>query len=525
MARAALELEGVSKTFGSTTVLTDLRLHIQPGEVHGLVGENGSGKSTVVKILAGVHEPDPGSVVRLHGQELDLPVRGGRARGIAIIHQDLALAEEMSVADNIGIGVGFDRPLVLPIAGRRERRTTRALLQEFALDVSPRSMVGSLSPAERAVVGILRAMRQMRSSRGSGHVLVLDEPTAALPRSESQRLLTLVRGLARSGAAVLFISHRMGEVLDVCDRITVLRSGHRITTVDAAAVTEREVVTHMLGYELEEFYPEKHDSAESTVGITVRELSGGTIDDISFSVARGEILGITGLAGMGQDELPYLIVGGSRRTAGSVVVGETAVSADPWKAQQAGVSLVPGNRTRDAIWVEASSAENLTLPFLGTFFRGGVLRKRAELEFAARRFEEFDVRPRQPGRHMAQLSGGNQQKVVIARCLEQQPLVILLHEPTQGVDAGAKREILGLIRAAADNGAAVVICSSDCEEVAETANRVLIMGYGCIDDELCGAAVTESQILAATQRAGSRRQSIDVGEGHGDDRASIAEQA
>jgi len=500
MTSPVVVLKNASKTFDGVTVLHGVDLSILPGEIHGLVGENGSGKSTLVKILGGVHTPDRGAQMWLRNQPVALPLRNPQLHGLAIVHQDLALVESMSVADNAGISTGFERGLAAPIDRRREDRIVRALAEKVGISLDPERLVGELSPAERSVVALLRALRQL--GEGSrGNVIVLDEPTAALPRGESMRLLDLLRRMARNGTAVLYVSHRMHEVLNVCDRISVLRSGYLVATRDAAQSNEPEIAHLMLGYELGEFYPEKHAGANPAVRLEVRGLTHGAISDLSFSAHVGEIVGITGLAGMGQDDIPYLIAGGRIRLNGEVRVDGIKVDGSAGSAKRAGIELVPGNRQRDALWLGGTAAENLTLPHLGELWRGLRIGARREREFAESEMRRYAVRPLAPSLAIAKFSGGNQQKIVLARALRQNPRVLLLHEPTQGVDAGAKKEILSVVRGAADAGATVAVFSSDSEEVAQLCHRVLIMRYGTISATLKQGEVSEERILSLSQGA------------------------
>jgi ribose transport system ATP-binding protein len=489
MTSPVVVLKDVSKSFDGVPVLRGIHLSILPGEIHGLVGENGSGKSTLVKILGGVHTPDRGSEIWLQ-----------RPNGLAIVHQDLALVESMSVADNVGIATGFERGLAAPISRRREAGIVRALAEKFGLSLDPECLVSALSPAERSVVAILRALRQLGEG-STGNVIVLDEPTAALPRGESMRLLELLRTMARNGTAVLYVSHRMNEVLSVCDRISVLRSGSLVATRDAAQSNESEITHLMLGYELGEFYPEKHVSTNEAVRLEVRNLTHGAIAEVSFNANVGEIVGITGLAGMGQDDLPYLIAGGRTRLNGEVRVDGSNVNGSARSGRRAGIELVPGNRQRDALWLGGTAAENLTLPHLGKLWRGLRISSRRERDFAGNEMRRYSVRPLSPSLEITKFSGGNQQKIVLARALHRQPRVLLLHEPTQGVDAGAKKEILNVVRSAADEGAAVLVFSSDSEEVAQLCHRVLIMRYGTIAATLAPGEVSEDRILSLSQRA------------------------
>jgi ribose transport system ATP-binding protein len=493
-----LYLRGVTKSFDGVTVLQDVDLDVQPGEIHGLVGENGSGKSTLVKVLSGVHRPEAG-MLQLWGEDVDFPIVNAAKCGIVIIHQDLALADHMSVAENVSITAGFGTRSFAPIRRGAQDRIVRNLAAEFGHHIDPRRIVATLPAAERSMVGILRALRLASGSRRQ--LIVLDEPTAALPREESTTLLALLRRHAEAGSSIVFISHRLREVLDVCDRVTVLRSGRLIATSETSVVTEASLVAQMLGYELGDFYPNKQFSTSEGVIFEAKGLSGGGIRDLTFRICAGEIIGVTGLAGMGQDVLPYLLAGSVRRSSGTTLLNGAAVRQSVRAGRQAGISLVPGNRLRDALWLEGTATENLTLSYLDEFWRHGRLRRARELGHATSRMTDFGTRPVRPRDPIARYSGGNQQKVVLARALRGRAALLILHEPTQGVDAGAKKDILELVKRTAASGSAVLVCSSDAEEVAQLCHRVIIMSDGRQIDQLSGANVTVDQILVASRRA------------------------
>ena len=503
-----VQIRNMTKSFGGVTVLRDVNLDIVQGEIHGLVGENGSGKSTFVKIIAGLYAPDEGSACTIWGQPVGFPIAQAQQRGIAIIHQDLALSDRMSVSENIGISSGYGAATLGRYRRGRERATVRGLIADFGLRLEPDVIVGTLGPAERSMVAILRALRLLREHQATHagrdkQMLILDEPTAALTQEESQRLLSLIRGLAERGTAVLFIGHRLQEVLAVCDRISVLRSGSLVQTVEAAQTNESDLVRLMLGYELGAFYPERHTPDRTREVLTVEGLTATTVQDLTFKTYRGEILGISGLAGMGQDELPYLLFGALRRKSGVVRVEGKPIAASITASSAARVALVPGNRQRDAIWMAGTATENLTLPFLRKFAGRGLLSRRTETGFSGGEMRRFGVRPVFPSQQMAQFSGGNQQKIVLARWLQTRPKVLLLHEPTQGVDAGAKKELFQLIREAADDRTAVVIFSSDIEEIANMCHRVLILRHGVLTAEIPQHQLSEDRIMAESQRHSS----------------------
>jgi ribose transport system ATP-binding protein len=494
----ALAASTVSKSFGGLTVLDRFSLNIEPGEVHGLVGENGSGKSTLVKVLAGIHAPDPGSEAAVWGQQMRFPVTDPQGYGLAVVHQDMGLVDTMTVAENIGVSSSFGARALLPIHRRLEHRVAEQTLERLGISIDPRVVLGELAPTERAAVGIARALREI-GHQGQRHFLILDEPTAALPSEESRRLLEVVRSLARAGGAVLFVGHRLKEVLAVCDRITVLRNGSKVATVETDKTSEREVVALMLGYELESFYPRTHVVADASDVLRVDGISGNILSEVSFSVRAGEVVGVTGLSGMGHDELPYLVSGFAPRRGGSVAVDGRHIGRGIRAALRAGISLVPGNRQRDALWMQGTAQENLTVPFLRRFTTRLGLSPGRQRSFAAEQMRTFDVRPHTPRLLVQNFSGGNQQKMVLSRSLASNPRVLVLHEPTQGVDVGAKKELHQFIRNAANEGAGVLMCSSDAEEVAESCDRVLILRFGQIVSVLDRSELSRDRLAQAVQ--------------------------
>jgi ribose transport system ATP-binding protein len=494
LSEPTLRLEGVSKHFGGVRALRELTLEIAPGEVHAVVGQNGSGKSTLVKILAGYHVPDSGRAW-VRGEEVSL--HGRPPEGVAIVHQDLGLVPTLSVTENFGARMSFGARRLRPINWRDERRRCRALLDEFEIDLDPEQLVDSASPGERAMLAIVRAIRQVRAA-ADNYLLILDEPTTYLAAAEVGRVTALMQAVARSGGSVIFISHRLGEILGVSDRISVLRDGRLVGTLPASDTSPAGLISLMLGRDIGDFYPDKAGGSAVEGTMSLRDVSGQVIDGVSLTVRAGEILGITGLAGMGQDELPYIMNGAAPHTSGTLNLdGEEIKQLDPRTALERGVVLVPANRPRDGGWLEATAAENVSLPFLNGFYRRGWLRLQEEVRTAGELMARFGVRPPDPRRPLGTFSGGNQQKVVLAKWLQRDPRILLLHEPTQGVDAGAKKDILELVKGTAERGAAVVIFSAEYEQVAQMCHRVLVLRDGRVSAELTGSNVSEERVVEA----------------------------
>jgi ribose transport system ATP-binding protein len=506
----ALYLHDVSKRFGATQALDGVSMLLRVGEVHGLVGANGSGKSTLVKILAGYHTPDTGQV-RINGAMRHLPLSAHDRRGIATIHQDLGLVEGLSALENIVVTSRFGAAPGRPIKWSAERRVITDLAERMQITLKLRSDVKDLAPGERTLVAVTRAMVELERARAiedsdEMRVLILDEPTAALSEAESGVLWELLRNITGTGGAALLISHHLQEIRDHCDRATVLRDGRLVLTTPCADITEGSLVRSMLGDTATQVAKSTSRAGRATQQghtLSVTDLRSATLHGLSFGVERGEVVGVVGLIGMGQDELPYLIAGADRPLSGQVKVdGRALRPGDLAAARRAGVALVPQERLRDGLWVEADSAENLSIVDPRRFMRGGRYRRRLELEHAVRWIDHVGVVPRDPTLAVSGLSGGNQQKLLIAKWLQINPAVALLHEPTQGVDVGAKFEIHKILREfARETGAAICVCSSDLEEMEEICDRVIVLRHGRVAGALSGSEVRSHSIVSLATAA------------------------
>ena len=487
-----LELRDLSKSFAGTRVLSSVCLDVRAGEVHALIGQNGSGKSTLIKLLSGYHAPDAGSVL-MRGAPVHLPIRPGEAArlGLRFLHQDVGIARTMTVLENLRVGrhqVTWYGRLRWPA----ERRVARALLADMQLDIDPDLPVRDVPAAERALIGFARAIQEL--DHAQGEVIILDEPTAFLPGPSVQTLFAAIRDVAHRGSAVIFVSHRLDEILGIADRISILRDGQLVQTVATAATTERQLVTMMLGRELETLYPARAVTRGRKV-LTAGNLSGHMLRDVSFDLHHGEILGLTGLLGMGHDEVPYLLFGAQPMTGGTVAIdGQTPGTRTPRHAMAARMAFLPADRLRQSGIPKATVLENVAMTHGTRFMRHGRLRHRAERTAVQAVLDRFDVRPANPDRLLATLSGGNQQKALLGKWLQTHPSVLLLHEPTQGVDIGSRSQILELIAAVAAAGTAVLIASAEYDELAHICHRVLIFRHGRIARALTGNDLTEARI-------------------------------
>lgn len=507
-----VELVGVSKTFGRAKVLDRVELAIRPGEIHGLLGQNGSGKSTLIKILTGFHEPDPGAMLRVRGEPVKLPLRTGQFHelGLSFVHQELTLIPSLSVAENLA-AEELARSERRTIRWGRERRRAREAFARYGVELDPRARVAELNGTDRALLAIVRAMEELRGAAGGDDgstLLVLDEPTAFLPRAGVELLFELVRGIARQGSGVLFVSHDLEEVLELTDRATVLFNGRVAGTVTTAETDEQELVELIVGRRLELLEPSPSRGGGGDVALRLSGLSGEVLHDASFEVHKGEIVGVAGLVGSGFEEIPYLVFGAGRRPAGRARIDgrEYDLAAiTPWRAMAAGMALIPADRARDGSVPRLPVAENVTMATLGSHRRLAGLDRRGLVRRARALGERFDVRPNDPRMPYGTLSGGNQQKALLAKWFETDPSVLLLHEPTQGVDVGARRQIYATITDAAERGTAVLCASSDHEQLALLCDRVLVFARGRLQRELSGEELSKERITAECLASASVR--------------------
>jgi ribose transport system ATP-binding protein len=525
-----LEARGFSKSFGGVQALRDADLTVAKGEVHGLLGENGSGKSTLIKILAGFHAPDPGAELLINGNPVQLPLKAGEFRDLhlSFVHQHLALIPSLTVLENL-LMPKLSTIHSARLNWRQERALGEAMLKNFGVDLPIEAPVARLSQVERAVLAIVRAASELESRNGNGDgpsydagVLVLDEPTVFLSQEGRERLYSLVRDVAARGASVIFVSHDLDEVLAIADRATILRDGGVVGTVDCRVTTKGELVQKIIGHALEALTAQE-SAVRPHAAVKVTGLSGDNtvVHDADFEVNEGEILGVTGLVGSGFDELPYLLYGVWRGTTGELAIRDRAFDLSamtPAKAWTTGIALIPANRQRDGSIGSLSVAENVMMQVIPRYYRGMRLRSRALLKDARALLTEYDVRPNRPEMLYQSLSGGNQQKVVLAKWLQTEPKLLLLHEPTQGVDIGARVQIFEVLRREAAKGTAVICASSDHEQLEQICDRVLIFGHGRIVRELSGSAVTKRRIteqclsaeLVASQQVVQEERGNDV---------------
>ncbi len=507
MAEPILELRGVTKRFSGIFALRGVEFALKQGEIHALCGENGAGKSTLIKILSGVHPfgSFEGEYLLDGKQAAFESVRDSQARGIAVIYQELPLVEEMSVAANIFLGAEPRRqgpwPLPLLIDDRRMRREARSLLSRFGIALDPDRKVSSLGAGQKQLVEIARAQR-VRS-----RVLILDEPTAALTDRESEALLGLLGELKREGQSILYISHRLDEVMAIADHITVLRDGQSVFSAPAKETSHALLVHKMVGRELGELFPPRptpDDQREPLLDIrdlTVSESSEGPprLREISFRLEAGEIVGIYGLLGAGRSELLLHLFGAwGTRQAGSVsLLGADHAPLGPADSIAAGVLMVSEDRRRFGLVMDESIRFNLTLSSLAAVIERGLINRRAEQRLTRQMATRLHIKAAGLEQAVRTLSGGNQQKVVLGKALLCRPKVVLLDEPTRGVDVGAKQEIYGLLDELRREGLGVLMVSSDLPELLGMSDRVLVLGDGTLKASLRAEQATPEALLHA----------------------------
>jgi ribose transport system ATP-binding protein len=498
-----LETRDLSKSFGGALALDQVSLTIGPSEVHGLIGENGSGKSTLIKILAGFHAPDPGGELRINGEVVPLPMPPGQFRdlGISFVHQDLGLVPDLSVLENLRLTEVVARHGAY-ISWRSERRKARDLLERYGLSIDPRTTVEQVPPTERALLAIIRAVEQIRRSHlteaAPCGLLVLDEPTVFLPRSGSDALFSMIREIVAKGdASILFVSHDIDEIFRITDQVTVLRDGHLKGTVKTAETNESELIRLIIGRELTKFKPQPSTVEGSTFDISISDVSNDKIEGVDLDLRRGETVGLTGLMGSGYEELPYILFGARGCECGRFASADATfelTAMNPRRAMRLGMALIPADRQKDGSFGELSVGENVTLPLLDEYSGLTGIHRRELMRQSKSVLDRYGVRPPNPQVEYQSLSGGNQQKVLLAKWLQTDPEFILLHEPTQGVDVGARAQIFDLLRAAAAAGATTLCASSDYEQLNAICDRVVIFGRGRVVRELSGAELSKERI-------------------------------
>jgi rhamnose transport system ATP-binding protein len=486
-----IELRGIAKHFGGVQALRGVDFSLSAGEVHALVGENGAGKSTLVKILAGIYRPDAG-VVKIGGEVVDLrsPTQA-QARGIAVVQQEPMLFPDLDVAENVFMG-RHPRDRFGRVDWKRMYREVDQLLASLDVSLASHTPVQGLSVAEQQLVEIAKALSLQ------ARVLVLDEPTAALSSHEVDELFAIVRQLRERGVAILFVSHRLEEVFSIADRLTVLRDGAHIITAPISQMNTEEIIKHMVGRELSNLFP-KAEAEIGEVVLEVRHLTRlGVFADVSFQLRRGEILGFAGLVGAGRTEVAQVLFGLERAEGGEVwLKGQKVHIRSPQQAMDMGIAYVPEDRHQQGLIMNFSIASNITLPILRQVSRLGLVDPRREHKIAGEYSGQLRVRSTGVEQLVNALSGGNQQKVVLGKWLATRPSVLILDEPTRGIDVGTKAEVHRIISDLAGSGLAIILISSELPEVLAMADQVIVLHEGRVTGTFARSEATQERVMFA----------------------------
>jgi inositol transport system ATP-binding protein len=497
MTSTLLRMIGIAKSFPGVQALSNVSLEVAKGEVHGLLGENGAGKSTLLKILSGAIQPDSGTI-ELAGSTLSIPSpEAAQALGIAAIYQEFNLIPSMTVAENIFLGrepgVGFF------VSWPDMRRATRALGERYGLDLPPTRLVHELSVAQQQMVEIARALSTQ------SRLIIMDEPTSALSDKETQRLFAIMGDLRSEGISIVFVTHRLSEVLKICDRVTVLRDGKPSGTAGIADLTVDGIIRMMVGRSAAELFEPLPQRTPGDAVLKVSALSrrgavddprAVLLDDVSFELRRGEILGIAGLIGSGRTELARCLFGADPKTAGVTAIdGQRVEIATPQDAIACGIGLVPEDRQQQALFLDLAVRENLSIAALDKLLRFGFVKQLAERAMVEAYRKSLNIRMISPEQKVKHLSGGNQQKVVLARWLALKPRILIVDEPTRGIDVGAKAEVHQLLHQMAMDGIAIIAISSELPEVLAISDRIITMRGGRITGEVAGRNANEQSLM------------------------------
>lgn len=484
-----LEMKGISKSFNGVPALRDVQLSLESGEVHALLGENGAGKSTLIKILGGIYSKDSGEIY-IEGKPVQITnVKEARANGISIIHQELMMLPEMKIYENVFLGQEYKNGGFLKKADMVKK--TQEMLDFFSLDLDPREKLGHLPIAQQQIIEIIRAI-----SFGA-RIIVMDEPTSSLSEKEVEFLFSAIRRLKKENVGIIYISHRMSELDEIADRVTIMRDGGYISTEVIGKVTRDELITKMVGRTLGDYYINTHKLSDEVVMKVSNYSDGNMVKEASFALHKGEVLGFAGLVGAGRSELMNCIFGVTKKKTGTLELNGKPIEINSVKdAMKAGLGLVPEDRKQEALYPDQSVRFNMTIEVMNKFLKAGSYNAKAENSIVDEYVEKMSVKLASPLQKIVRLSGGNQQKVIIGRWLASEPNILILDEPTRGVDVGAKVEIYEIIDELAKQGVSIIVVSSELPEVIGMSDRIIVMGEGYVRGELSRAEATQEAIMS-----------------------------
>ena len=486
-----LELENISKTFPGVKALNKVKFNIFPGEVHSLVGENGAGKSTLIKVMSGAHQPDEGGIIKIEGVPVKItnPIDAIK-KGISVIYQDFSLFGNLTVAENIVINQIIEKNKIL-MNWKEINKKAEEALKVVGIDIDVNEIVDNLSVAKKQMVAIAGAIAH------NARMIIMDEPTSALSRNEVENLYKIIDMLKAENIAVMFVSHKMDELFRVSDRFTIFRDGQYVDTVNSKEIDRKMLISKMVGRDVDIVNYANLDIKEEPI-LEIRNLSKkGNYRNINLKLNKGEVLGITGLVGAGRSELVQSIFGILKPDSGEIILeGKSMTSNTPWGALERGIGYIPESRQTQGLILEKKIRDNITLPLLKKFTnKFGIINKGKQNIMVHELMNKLDVRPRDDKLLANQLSGGNQQKVVIAKWIASNPNVLIVDEPTNGVDIGAKSDIHRILRELAENGTAIIVISSELPEILSISDRILVMRKGQISGEFKNENLTQEMIM------------------------------
>ena len=494
-AESVLTIRNLSKEFPGTRALSEVDLDARRGEIHALCGGNGSGKSTLIKILCGVYQGDAGEIncggVDASADHMTPAI--AEHMGVRVVHQDLGVFPDLTVAENISLGRGFETGRGGRVQWRKVRNRTRALIERFEIPATPRTLMRSLSRAAQTQVAIARALQDQDSSRPG--ILILDEPTSSLPVHEVELLLSSLRRYASEGQSIIYVSHRLDEILNLSDRVTILRDGIKTGTWNTSDLTENSLIEMIVGRQIERVFPDMPAVTDDSPALEIEDLCAGPLHNVNLQVKRGEVVGVAGLLGSGRSELLRAVFGDLPISKGQIRVADKAVKfGHPEQAMSAGIALVPENRAMDAAFLDQPVYANMSVSVIGKYWRGLLMRERSMRRDGNTLMRDFGVKAASVSAPLNPLSGGNQQKVIMARWMRRDPTLLLLDEPTQGVDVGARADIYNLVRDAVSNGASALIVASDFEELSHVVDRAIVLRNGRVVAEVPGKELTPHRL-------------------------------
>ena len=486
-----LELENISKTFPGVKALNKVKFDIYPGEVHSLVGENGAGKSTLIKVMSGAHQPDEGGIIKINGKQVKIsnPIDAIK-KGISVIYQDFSLFGNLTVAENIVINQIIEKNKLL-LNWKEIRIKAEKALSVVGIKINPNEIVDNLSVAKKQMVAIAGAIAH------NAKMIIMDEPTSALSKQEVENLYRIIDMLKSKNIAVMFVSHKMDELFKVSDRFTIFRDGQYVDTVKASDIDKKTLIAKMVGRDVNILNYANLNVKEEVV-LEIKGLSKkGNYKNINLKLYKGEVLGITGLVGAGRSELFQTIFGILKADSGKIILeGEEINLNSPWTALKKGIGYIPESRQTQGLVLEKKVSENITLPLLKNFTNKlGIINTKKQSSLVHDLIDKLDVRPKDENLTASQLSGGNQQKVVIAKWIATNPKILIVDEPTNGVDIGAKADIHKILRELAKNGTSIIVISSELPEILSISDRILVMRKGCISGEFKNSNLTQEAIM------------------------------